>query len=202
MDRFSFQLSLYFKQNRYRDIVRIGRLLQQSLVVVPEGKREVYVRVLQLVGDSYQKVDYIYDAGEFYQKALEVDPENLETLLRICQNYERLNADEKIQEIKERIDTLMSSAERVFENLTINKGRSFWHTLALDGRKITLDLHFKDSSERITPLITVFFNGRVVWEGYLKDEVLSLPLESRVGKNSLEIVAVNRAVSLVKLEYR
>ncbi len=202
LERLSFQLFLYFKQNRYRDIVGIGRLLQQSLVVVPEGKREVYVRVLQLVGDSFQKIDFIYDAGEFYQKALEVDPENLETLLRICQNYERLNDDEKIQEIKERIDTLISPAERVFKNLTINKGRSSWQTLALDGRKITLDLHFKDSSERITPLITVFFNGRVVWEDYLKDEVLSLPLESRVGKNSLQIVAVNRAVSLDKLVYR
>jgi tetratricopeptide (TPR) repeat protein len=202
LDRLFFQLSLYFKQNQYRDIVRIGRILQQSLVVVPEGKREVYVKVLQLVGDSYQKVDYIYDAGEFYQRALEVDPENLKTLLRIRQNYERLNADEKIQEIKERIDKLMSPAERVFENLTINKGRSSWQTLALDGRKIILDLHFMDSSKRIAPLITVFFNGRVVWEDYLKDEVLSLPLESKVGKNSLEIVAVNRAVSLVKLAYR
>jgi len=202
LEHLSFQLSLYFKQNRYRNIVRIGRLLQQSLVVVPEGKREVYVRVLRLVGDSFQKVDFIYDAGEFYQKAIEVDPENLETLLRICQNYERLNNDEKIQEIKERIDTLMSPAERVFKNLTIDKGRSSWQTFSLDGRKIILDLHFKDSSERITPLITVFFNGRVVWEGYLNDEILSLPLESRIGKNSLQIVAVNRAVSLVKIEYK
>jgi protein involved in temperature-dependent protein secretion len=74
--------------------------------------------------------------------------------------------------------------------------------LALDGRKIILDLHFKDSSERITPLITVFFNGRFVWEDYLKGEVLSLPLESRVGKNSLQIVAVNRPVPLVKIEYK
>jgi tetratricopeptide (TPR) repeat protein len=202
LERLSFQLFLYFKQNRYRDIVRIGRLLQQSLVVVPKGKREVYVKVLQLVGDSYQKVDFIYDADEFYQKALEVDLENLETLLRICRNYERLNDDEKIREIKERIDTLMSPSERVFKNLTIDKGRSFSNTLALDGRKIILDLHFKNSSKRITPLITVFFNGRVVWEDYLKDEVLSLPLESRIGKNSLEIVAVNRAVSLDKLAYR
>jgi hypothetical protein len=202
LERLSFQLFLYFKQNRYRDIVRIGRLLQQSLVVVPKGKREVYVKVLQLVGDSYHKVDFIYDADEFYQKALEVDLENLETLLRICRNYERLNDDEKIREIKERIDTLMSPSERVFKNLTIDKGRSFSNTLALDGRKIILDLHFKNSSKRITPLITVFFNGRVVWEDYLKDEVLSLPLESRVGKNSLEIVAVNRAVSFVKLAYR
>jgi tetratricopeptide (TPR) repeat protein len=157
---------------------------------------------LQLLGDSYQKVDYIYDAGEFYQKALEVDPENLETLLRICQNYERLNDEEKIREIKERIDKLMSPAERVLKNLTINKGRSFSNTLALDGRKIIVDLHFKNSSKRTTPLITVFFNGRVVWEDYLKGEALSLPLESRIGKNSLEIVAVNRAVSLVKLEYK
>ena len=202
LERLSFQISLYFKQNRYRDIVRIGRLLQQSLIVVPKEKREVYVKILQLVGDSFQKVDYIYDAGEFYQKALEVNPENLETLLRIRQNYERLNEEEKIREIKERIDMLISPKERIFRNLTINKGRNFSHTLAFDGRKIILDLHFKDRWEWITPLITVFFNGRVVWEDYLKDEVLSLPLESRVGKNSLEIVAVNRAVSLVKMEYK
>ena len=122
--------------------------------------------------------------------------------MRICQNYERLNDDEKIREIKERIDKLMFPAERVFKNLTINKGRSSWQTLALDGRKIIMDFHFKESSKRTTPLITIFFNGRVVWEDYLKDEVLSLSLESRVGKNSLEIVAVNRAVSLVKLAYR
>jgi len=202
LDRLSFQLSLYFKQNQYRDIVRIGRLLQQSLVIVPEGKREMYVRVLQLVGDSYQKIDYIYDAVEFYQKALEIDPENLETLLKIRQIYERLNEDEKIREIKERIDKLESPKEIFLKNLTVNKGRSFWYTFSFDGRKIILDLHFKNSFERINPLITVFFNGRVVWEDYLKNEVLSLPLESRVGKNSLEIVAVNRAVSLVKLAYR
>lgn len=201
LDRLYFQLSLYFKQNRYRDIVRIGRLLQQSLVVVPKEKREVYVRILQLVGDSYQKVDYIYDAGELYQKALEIDPENIDTLLRIRQNYERLNEDEKLREIKERVDKLMSP-EEILKNLTINKGRRFSDILALDGRKIILDLHFKDISERTTPLITIFFNGRVVWENYLKDEVLSLPLESKIGKNSLEIVAVNKAFSLVKLEYK
>ena len=200
LDRLSFQLSLYFKQNRYRDIVRIGRLLQQSLVVVPKEKREVYVRILQLVGDSYQKVDYIYDAGELYQKALEIDPENIDTLLRIRQNYERLNEDEKIREIKERIDKLMSPKE-VLKNLTINKGRRFSDTLAFDGRKITLDLFFKDGWERRTPLISVFFNGRIVWEDYLNDDVLSLPLESRIGENSLQVVAVNRAVSLDRIKY-
>jgi len=202
LDRLSFQLSLYFKQNRYRDMIKIGRLLQQSFVVVPEEKREDYVRILQLLGDSFQKIDYIYDAGEFYQKALEIEPENIDTLLRICQNYERLNEDGKIREIKKRIDKLMSPTEIVLKNLTINKGRSFSRTLILDGRKIILDLHFKNSREEISPLITVFFNERVVWENYLKEEVISIPLESKVGENAIQVVAINRAVDLIGLRWK
>ncbi|TET70665.1 MAG: hypothetical protein E3J56_07615 [Candidatus Aminicenantes bacterium] len=202
LDRLSLQLLLYFKQNRYRDIVIMGRLLQQGFVVVPEEKREDYVKILQLVGDSYQKIDYIYDAGEFYQKALEIEPENIDTLLRICQNYERLNDDRKIREIKKRIDKLMSPTEIVLKNLTINKGRSFSRTLILDGRKIILDLHFKNSREDISPLITVFFNERVVWENYLKEEVISIPLESKVGENAIQVVAINRAVDLIGLRWK
>ncbi|TET20353.1 MAG: hypothetical protein E3J76_06045 [Candidatus Aminicenantes bacterium] len=202
LDRFSFQLLLYFKQNRYRDIVKIGRLLQQSFVVVPEEKREDYVRILHLLGDSFQKIDYIYDAGEFYLKALEIEPENMDTLLRSRQNYERLNEDEKIREIKERIDKLASSPEMVLKNLTISKGRTFSRTLTLDGRKITLDLHFENSQEGIIPLITVFFNGRVIWEDYLEEEVISIPLESRVGKNAIQVVSVNRAVGLIGLRWK
>ena len=202
LERLCFELFLYFKQNRYRDIVGMGRLLQQGFVVVPEEKREDYVKILQLVGDSYQKIDYIYDAGEFYQKALEIEPENIDTLLRICQNYERLNDDRKIREIKKRIDKLMSPTEIVFKNLTINKGRSFSRTLILDGRKIILDLHFKNSREEISPLITVFFNERVVWENYLKEEVISIPLESKVGENAIQVVAINRAVDLIGLRWK
>jgi len=202
LDRLSLQLLLYFMQNRYRDIVIMGRLLQQGFVVVPEEKREDYVKILQLVGDSYQKIDYIYDAGEFYQKALEIEPENIDTLLRICQNYERLNDDRKIREIKKRIDKLMSPTKIVLKNLTINKGRSFSRTLILDGRKIILDLHFKNSREEISPLITVFFNERVVWENYLKEEVISIPLESKVGENAIQVVAINRAVDLIGLRWK
>jgi len=202
LDRLSFQLLLYFKQNRYRDIVKIGRLLQQSFVVVPEGKREDYVRILQLLGDSFQKIDYIYDAGEFYQKALEIKPENMDTLLRICQNYERLNEDEKIRETKERIDKLVSPQEIILKNLKINKGRSFSRTLNFDGREIILDLHFKNSQEGIIPLITVFFNERVVWEGYLREEVISIPLESGIGENVIRVVAVNWAVDLTSLKWK
>jgi tetratricopeptide (TPR) repeat protein len=201
MDLLSLQLLLYFKQNRYRDIVKIGRLLQQSFVVVPEEKREGYVRILQLLGDSFQKIDYIYDAGEFYQKALVMEPENMGTLLRSLQNYERLNEDEKILETKERIDNVVAPPEIIHKNLTINKGRGLARTLTLDGRKVTLDLHFEKSEEGIIPLISVFFNGQVVWEDYLKDEVISLSVESKTGKNIIQVISVNRAVSLIGLKW-
>jgi len=202
LDHLSFELYLYFKQNRYMDIVRVGRLLQESFFTVPKEKRKEYVRILQLLGDSYQKIDYIYDAGEFYQKAVEIDPENLETLVRVRQNYERLNADEKIRETQRIIEKLISPRENLFRNLTINRGGNLVQTLVLDGRTILLNLRFRDSQGEIAPLITVFFNGRVVWEDYLKDKVISVPLESRVGENSLVIAAVNRGVSLVRLDYK
>lgn len=201
LDRLSFELLLYFKQDRYREIMKIGRLLQNSFVVVPEGKKEAYVRVLHIVGDSYQKIDYIYDAGDFYQKALEVDSDNLETLVRIRRNYERLDSDKKIREINKKIEKIISPREKGFKNSKINKGRGFTYKLILDGRKVTLDLHFNFGKKGITPLISIFFNGRVVWEDFLKEEVLSIPIESKVGKNSLKVVPLNRTVSLVKLSY-
>jgi tetratricopeptide (TPR) repeat protein len=223
LDRISFQMLLSFRQNRYRDIMRVGRLLRESFVVVTETKKESYVKILQLVGDSYQKADYIYDALEFYQKALEMDSDNLETLLRIRRNYERSNDEEKIRILNERIEELLTPGERELKNPQINKGRSFSHAMNLDGKKIILDLHFGDGTERIegaAPLISVFFNGRVVWDDYLKskeeeveeepekegrgdvDKILSLSLKSKIGKNKLVVVPVNGPVNLLKITCR
>lgn len=223
LDRISFQMLLSFKQNRYRDIMSVGRLLRESFLVVPEVRKRSFVEILQLVGDSYQKADYIYDALEFYQKALEMDSDNLETLLRIRHNYERLNDEEKIRIINERIEELLTPAEIELKKSQINKGRSFSHALSLDGKKIILDLHFGDGRERIegaAPLISVFFNGRVVWDDYLKskeeeveeeeeregrgevDNVISLSLKSKIGKNMLVVVPVNRSVNLLKITCR
>ena len=54
------------------------------------------------------KVDYIYDAREFYQRALEINPDNLETLLKYRQNCVRFNDEEKIREIDRKVAALIS----------------------------------------------------------------------------------------------
>lgn len=201
LGRLSFQILLKFKKNRYRDIMKAGTLLQQSIVVIPEAVKKDYVEILKIVGDSYQKGDYIFDAREFYQKALEIDPYNLESLLRFRKNCERLNDDEKIRETDRKIEKLLSPREQVMRDSTINKGRTFSRPLTLDGREITIDLHFSNDEQEIFPLISVFFNGRVIWENYIKNKVLSFSLNSKIGQNSLQIIPLNRSISLTKITY-
>jgi len=224
LNRLSFHILLSFKQNRYRDIMRVGNILRESFLVVPEAQKNTFVKILLLIGDSYQKVDYIYDALEFYEKALEIEPDNLKTLLGIRQNHERMNEEEKIREIDKKIEKLMASRERIFKNLVINKGQKYSQALNLDGREIILTLHFKSARERdIMPLVCVFFNGKVAWENYLKDEggfegekveteeesessgeadkIVSLSLKSNIGKNTLIIMSVDRSVNLLKITW-
>ncbi len=208
-----FQALLYFKQNRYRDIMKLGRFLEQSFVVVPEEKKEEYLKLLQIVGDSYQKVDYIYDAGDFYRKALEIDPDNLEILLRIRQNYERLNDEEKIQQTEEKMESLLSPRSIELKKRELKKGQRSSHRIILDGSEIILELSLNWEEKEVSPvpLIAVFFNGHVVWEEYIRQDggkgpeaeaVLSLPVKSKVGENNLVVIPLNIDVELYRIVCR
>ncbi len=202
LDHLYFQMFLYFKQSRYRDIARVGRLLQQSLVVVPEERKRPYIKILHLIGDSLQKLDFVYDASEFYQKAQEIETDNLDTLLKLLQNYERLGERDKIENIQREIEKTLSRQDISTKNRTINKGQSFSRKMVLDGREIQLDLYFKNIQEEIKPFVAVFFNDQVVYEDYLQKESISIPLVSKVGENIIQIVAVNRSAELNGIEWK
>jgi hypothetical protein len=181
--------------------MKIGNHLKKSFIVVPEEKKNDYVEVLLLVGDSFQKYDYIYDAFDFYQMALDVDPESLGTLLRIRSHFERLSEDDKIYHLNNRIDGLLTPRREVIKNSPIPKGSLYSKDLIMDGRKINLVLQFNNQEENFFPLISVFFNGRIIWEGYLEGSRLSLFLETRGGRNALIISSVNRSVDLIGLSW-
>jgi len=202
LDHLYFQMFLYFKQSRYRDIARVGRLLQQSLVVVPEERKRPYIKILHLIGDSLQKLDFVYDASEFYQKAQEIETDNLDTLLKLLQNYERLGERDKIENIQREIEKTLSRQDISTKNRTINKGQSFSRKMVLDGREIQLDLYFKNIQEEIKPFVAVFFNDQVVYEDHLQKESISISLVSKVGENIIQIVAVNRSAELNGIEWK
>jgi tetratricopeptide (TPR) repeat protein len=196
-----FQLALYFKQNRYQEIIKIGRSFQGSFV--PPGRRDEYVRILCLVGDANQKSGFLYDAGDYYQKALEIYPENLEALIKLRKNYERLSNEQKVKEVQDRILKLLTPRELSLGSVTLPKGESYTRTLICDGGATTLEIAFgEETREELRPLVTVILNGRVIWEDYLNRPVLSLPAKTGVGRNVLEISPVNRNVTLMRISLR
>jgi len=202
LGRLAVELLLQFKQNRYRDIIGVGRMLEGSFVVIPEAKKRDYVAILQLIGDSYQKVDYLYDAGDAYRKAQEIDPANLETLWRLRQNYDRLSDEAKIREVDRAMEKIVAPRNTEFGDRRIGKGEAFSRKLVFPGKRIVLELLLRTGGKSVSPLVAVFWNGRVVWEDYLQTGALTLELETKVGENALEVLPVNSPVFLRGISWR
>jgi tetratricopeptide (TPR) repeat protein len=202
LETLDLELRLYFVQSRYQEIVRVGRVLVQSVVVVPPEKRDAYVRILCLLGDAQQKVDNLYDAGDFYRKALDLDPENLDVLIKLRQNCRLLSNDQKAKEIQARILAAVSRRSSLTGVAEIPKGEDFEHFLVLEGGDTPLGLVFEEAPKDPLPLITVVFNRRVIWDGYVRGPVLSVFLKARVGRNRIDVIAVNRPVKLARLDLK
>jgi hypothetical protein len=159
------------------------------------------VKILRFIGDSFLKADYPYEAKDFYQKAMEIEPNSLENLLRIRRYYERLNEEVSLREVDKRIEEALAPREIAPKYFILTKGSRFKRALTFDGREITLNLHFVRNWQETAPLITVIFNGKVIWEGYLEDDSISIPLETDVGENILLITPVNKPVEFTKITY-
>lgn len=200
LDTFSLEFFLSLKQGRFKDNMRIGRNLLSRFAVVPEGKETQLVRILQIVGESFQKGDYLYDSNDCYKRVLDLDPGNLKALVKLRNNYERLRADMDIRMVNRKIDEIIAPLE-VAINSFARKGRRFRRTMVLDGREITLGLQFGERPDDREPLVAVFFNGRVVWEDFLGENTVSISVESKVGENWVEILPVSQGVELLKITY-
>jgi tetratricopeptide (TPR) repeat protein len=198
----AFRMTLDFKQNRYRDIVRTGEMLSSSFLVIPGSGRASYVRVLVLLGESCLKLDYVYEAEEYFRQALEIAPEDLEALLGMERCYERLNDGPKAAGTRLRIEGLLSPARLELDGRPIEKGGARTIELVLDGRPRVFRVEFDPLQAGARPLAAVLFNGLVVREGFPEDGALEFTASSRVGPNSLEILAVGAALRPVVLMQR
>jgi hypothetical protein len=203
LGRLALELQLQFRQARYRDIVSLGRTLQKSLVVVPDEKKKDYVRVLRIIGDALQKVDFIYDAGDTYRRALDIDPEPLGTLTRLRENYKRLNDAGKLKQVEENIRKVESPGIIDLGSQVILRGGLFTRSMTFGGEMVALELRLKIDEPALSPVVAVFFNNRVVWEEPPTGEIISLSgLETRPGDNLLQVSPLNRAISLVDISWR
>lgn len=198
-DRFAFELNLGFKQNRYREIVQAGQSLERSLLVIPDKTKLDYARVLELVADAYQKLDYLYESNKFYQKALDMGVQKVDLLLKMRKNYERLNDETKMAAIDKDVLALLEYKDMKFPGLRLNKGEPFVQKIVLNGRKFRLKLSFETESAEPRPLVSITFNGQMIWEDYLQSPDIDLLLPSNIGSNSIQVCTINKPVSLLSI---
>ena len=199
-DRFAFELNLGFKQNRYREIVQAGQSLERSVLVIPDKTRQDYARVLELVADAYQKLDYLYESNKFYQKAIDMGVQKVDLLLKMRKNFERLNDADKMKAIDKDVESLLEFKEMRFPGLRLNRGEPFTQKIILNGRKFRLTLSFEEGAAKPFPLVSIMFNGQMIWEDYLQTPEIDIVLPSDIGSNTVQVCAINKPVTLLLLK--
>jgi tetratricopeptide (TPR) repeat protein len=200
-DRFLFQMRLDFKQNRFREIIQSGQALERGLLVIPEAMKPRYVRILGMIGDSYRKLDYVYESNGFFRKALDVGGPNIDLFLKMRKNFERLNDSARQGEVDQMIRTLVPGREEALAGTVISKEAPLVKKWILDGRKLELSVTFADPGPEPFPLVSVLFNGQAAWEDYLRVPALSMTLPSEIGENILKISVINRSVAPLKIKW-
>jgi tetratricopeptide (TPR) repeat protein len=195
----ALQLGLDYKQNRYKDITIAGERLEKSAFIIPEAGRAFYARILGLVGDSYMKLDYLYEAEKYYLKALSAGPDNLEGLIRLERCYDRLSNDRKLAEIRRRLNALLTPPVTDLGRRLLQKGSPVRFDLVCDGQPLILTVTFEGLRPGSRPLLTALFNGRVVREEYAEGGTMSFSVRPNTGANSLDLETVNEPATLIRL---
>jgi tetratricopeptide (TPR) repeat protein len=199
LQTWAFRMTLDFQLNRYRDIARDGGLLASSSLIIAPSGRPSYVRILRLIGESDLKLDNVYEAERYLRSALEVDPQNLDVLMGLERCSRRLNEEGKAVEINGLIDRLTSPAVIELGGRVVEADGSFKLDLVTSGGPTTVRLEFAPSPEGGHPLVSIFLDGRVVWEGNGDTGSAEFPATLAPGRASLEIAALGGAVSLHRI---
>ena len=198
----AFRLGLMFKKNRYLDVVQWGRSFWPGHAAIPGPKKKAAATICQVLGDACQRAGFLYDSREYYRKALEIDPLDVKTLVRMRLSAERLNSETDVRDAEDAISKAISRQDLIHEVYSIRKGDIPSWRLSLDGRPRALELGFVEFAPEPFPLLSVVFNGRVIWEGYVDREALTVPLKPEVGDNLLILSCLNRTVKLSKLRFQ
>ena len=199
LETLAFRLALDFQLNRYRDIARMGgELASSSLIIAPSG-RASYVRILELVGESNLKLDNVYEAERFFRAALEAAPDDLGALLGLERCYGRLNDEAKAAEIRRAVDRLAGPSVIDLGGRPVPKGGSFKLDLVTAGGRRTFRLEFGPEAASPGALVSVFLDGRVVWEGNGDTGFAQFSATLAPGPATLEVAAVGGQAGLARL---
>jgi tetratricopeptide (TPR) repeat protein len=197
----SFEVLLMFRLHKYRQIVSLGSQLQHSLVVPEEATRKDLSEIFMLIADAYLKLDFVYESEGFYQRALELAPNDLGILSRMKKYYERRNDADKIREVDRSLSHVLTGGQLLPAPRMLAKDAVLEQSLlmAAGQKRIRVGIQLGLLPGNAKPLVGVYLNGRVVSEDYAAEPAIDLELETLEGLNRLEIRAENGPVGILKL---
>jgi len=197
--RQALSLWLDFKQHRFREVVQTGQALGRSILHVPEEMKPNYGRILEIIGDAYQKLDYLYESNVSYEKAMEVAGDNVHILLKMRKNYERLNDPRGTKAVDGRLLMKLSPTDLLPPGSFLAKGIPVALTVILRGSSdiVTIELQGQDPAS--PAYLSVKINRQVVWDDFAPGQVIRLSFMSSPGENEIEITSLNEPVALKKI---
>jgi hypothetical protein len=156
---------------------------------------------MQVLGDSFQKAGYLYEANDFYQEALQIGPDNLTTLVRTRNIYQELELSEKLDQVNILIEQYLSPKVVTLRPRLIKKNEGYNHRMILDGNIVKVGLSFVENDSSATPLVSIIANSRVVWDGFLPRQAVEISFDSAIGENIVRIEAISHDVLLNTVEH-
>jgi len=195
----AFRMGLDLKLGRYNRVADVEGLLASSSTVLAPSGRASYARILRLIGQANLELNDAIEAAAFFEKAREVGSDSLDVLLGLERCYSLLDDEPRAAGVRSAIGRLVSPDQIDLGGRALAKGQTARVDLQTRGGPRAFRLEFTPSGPEAAPLVSVFLDGRVVWEKYGDTGLAEFTGNLGQGRARLEIQAVSAPVSLGRL---
>lgn len=204
--RLYYRLRLDYMQGRYREIIGYAQQAEEMTYDLQGQYRDELNDILRLIGNAYQNIDFLYDAVDMYEKALQLIPDDWETLLQLRASYVRFNNQEKIAEVDKRLNAVLSRTERIFVRTKLEKNQMWDYPLLLRPGNFIINITLRAEKTAPPPLISIYLNGEIIREEYVPlssfESEIVLPLSLDSVQNQLQIKSINQDIYLETFNIR
>ncbi|MCD6193956.1 MAG: hypothetical protein J7L26_10895 [Candidatus Aminicenantes bacterium] len=196
---FYFETMVAYKKGAYRGVIdkipnKIS-IIRENQTKFPEEVAELW----RITAESYLKLDYLYDALTYFEKAREIKPEDLKILLGLRKAYERLNREDKWAEISSLIKKIIQIRSERFKPVLLSPQEPRVFNLLAAEPTINLKITF-DFETSYRPLVAISLNSRVIKEVFLTTPEIEVASPAQVGENKLEITPLNIKIKCLALK--